>query len=249
MSAADASARARKCLCSFSFENVLAPGRYNPLFTLAHRGTGMDLIDRYEGAFSFVVTGPEAMGGAVDLPVEVAMSRTEAGSTGDRAVSAAETAQPGARAMSTETLIPREQSRACALRGPRPPDQGSTRAQRRLAALLAPHLQHRAQRIQAEVLRLGARLRLAGDAPAACCSACCTCSSCSSPTSGREATPAKRSTACSCSARSCCSRSSAKRPAARCAASSIARTSCARSSSRAWSYRLRSCCCPSSTCC
>jgi ABC-type polysaccharide/polyol phosphate transport system ATPase subunit len=66
-------------LCSFSFQNVLAPGRYNPLFTLAHRGTGLDLIDRYEGAFSFVVTGPEALGGAVDLPVQVAMSRSEAG--------------------------------------------------------------------------------------------------------------------------------------------------------------------------
>jgi ABC-2 type transport system ATP-binding protein len=65
-------------LCSFAFENVLAPGRYSPLFTLAHHGTGMDLIDRIEGAFSFVVTGPEAMGGAVDLPVEVAISRSEA---------------------------------------------------------------------------------------------------------------------------------------------------------------------------
>jgi ABC-type polysaccharide/polyol phosphate transport system ATPase subunit len=65
-------------LCSFAFENVLAPGRYNPLFTLAHRGTGMDLMDRIEGAFSFVVTGPEAMGGAVDLPVEVGISRSGA---------------------------------------------------------------------------------------------------------------------------------------------------------------------------
>jgi ABC-type polysaccharide/polyol phosphate transport system ATPase subunit len=65
-------------LCSFAFENVLAPGRYNPLFTIAHRGTGMDLMDRIEGAFSFVVTGPEAMGGAVDLPVEVGISRNEA---------------------------------------------------------------------------------------------------------------------------------------------------------------------------
>jgi ABC-type polysaccharide/polyol phosphate transport system ATPase subunit len=64
-------------LCSFSFENVLAPGRYNPLFTIAHRGTGMDLMDRMEGAFSFVVTGPEAMGGAVDLPVEVGISRSD----------------------------------------------------------------------------------------------------------------------------------------------------------------------------
>jgi ABC-type polysaccharide/polyol phosphate transport system ATPase subunit len=71
-------AAGEELLLSFSFENVLAPGRYNPLFTLAHRGTGMDLIDRLEGAFSFVVTGPEAMGGAVDLPVEVALTRTQA---------------------------------------------------------------------------------------------------------------------------------------------------------------------------
>jgi ABC-type polysaccharide/polyol phosphate transport system ATPase subunit len=65
-------------LFSFSFENVLAPGRYNPLFTLAHRGTGLDLMDRFEGAFSFVVTGSEAMGGLVDLPVEVAVQRNPA---------------------------------------------------------------------------------------------------------------------------------------------------------------------------
>jgi ABC-type polysaccharide/polyol phosphate transport system ATPase subunit len=62
-------------LFSFSFENVLAPGRYNPLFTLAHRGTGLDLMDRFESAFSFVVTGPEAMGGLVDLSVDVSVSR------------------------------------------------------------------------------------------------------------------------------------------------------------------------------
>jgi ABC-type polysaccharide/polyol phosphate transport system ATPase subunit len=65
-------------LFSFSFVNVLAPGRYNPLFTLAHRGTGMDLIDRYEGAFSFVVTGAEAMGGVVDLPVDVEITSMSA---------------------------------------------------------------------------------------------------------------------------------------------------------------------------
>lgn len=58
-------------LFSFTFDNVLAPRRYNPLFTLAHRGSGLDLMDRFEGAFSFVVTGPEATGGLVDLPVEV----------------------------------------------------------------------------------------------------------------------------------------------------------------------------------
>ena len=62
-------------LFSFSFENVLAPGRYSPLFTLAHRGTGLDLMDRFEGAFSFVVTGPQAMGGLVDVPVDVSVGR------------------------------------------------------------------------------------------------------------------------------------------------------------------------------
>jgi ABC-type polysaccharide/polyol phosphate transport system ATPase subunit len=61
---------------SFSFENVLAPGRYNPLFTMAHRGTGLDLMDRLEGAFSFVVTGPDAMGGLIDLPVEVGVAHS-----------------------------------------------------------------------------------------------------------------------------------------------------------------------------
>ncbi len=65
-------------LFSFSFANVLAPGRYNPLFTLAHRGTGLDLMDRFEGAFSFVVTGPEAMGGLVDVPVDMSVSRAGA---------------------------------------------------------------------------------------------------------------------------------------------------------------------------
>jgi ABC-type polysaccharide/polyol phosphate transport system ATPase subunit len=66
----------QEVLFSFSFENVLAPGRYSPLFTLAHRGTGLDLIDRFEGAFSFVVTGLEAMGGLIDLPVEVSVARS-----------------------------------------------------------------------------------------------------------------------------------------------------------------------------
>jgi hypothetical protein len=62
-------------LFSFSFENVLAPGRYSPLFTLAHHGTGLDLMDRFDGAFSFVVTGLEAMGGLIDLPVDVSVTR------------------------------------------------------------------------------------------------------------------------------------------------------------------------------
>jgi ABC-type polysaccharide/polyol phosphate transport system ATPase subunit len=65
-------------LFSFSFENVLAPGRYSPLFTLAHSGTGLDMMDRLEGAFSFVVTGAQAMGGLIDLPVDVSAIRSPA---------------------------------------------------------------------------------------------------------------------------------------------------------------------------
>jgi ABC-type polysaccharide/polyol phosphate transport system ATPase subunit len=62
---------------SFSFENVLAPGRYNPVFNLAHHGFGLDTIDRFEGAFSFVVTGSAALGGLVDVPVEFGISRSD----------------------------------------------------------------------------------------------------------------------------------------------------------------------------
>ncbi|HEY1449994.1 MAG TPA: ABC transporter ATP-binding protein [Solirubrobacteraceae bacterium] len=64
-----------EALFSFTFENVLAPGRYSPLFTLAHQGSGLDLMDRFEGSSTFVVTGIEALGGLIDLPVEAAVSR------------------------------------------------------------------------------------------------------------------------------------------------------------------------------
>jgi ABC-type polysaccharide/polyol phosphate transport system ATPase subunit len=60
---------------SFAFDNVLAPGRYNPMFTLAQRGFGLDVIDRFEGSFSFVVTASRPLGGAVDLPVDVSVRR------------------------------------------------------------------------------------------------------------------------------------------------------------------------------
>ena len=63
---------------SFTFDNVLAPGRYAPVFELAHRGSGLDLIDRFEGSFSFVVTGPQALGGVIDLPMQFAVSRVDA---------------------------------------------------------------------------------------------------------------------------------------------------------------------------
>jgi ABC-type polysaccharide/polyol phosphate transport system ATPase subunit len=63
---------------SFTFDNVLAPGRYSPVFQLAHRGSGLDVIDRFEGSFSFVVTNAGALGGLVDLPVRSDVSRVSA---------------------------------------------------------------------------------------------------------------------------------------------------------------------------
>jgi ABC-type polysaccharide/polyol phosphate transport system ATPase subunit len=60
---------------TFSFDNVLAPGRYSPLVNLAHHGTGLDVMDRFESGFSFVVTATQAYGGIVDLPVDVAVER------------------------------------------------------------------------------------------------------------------------------------------------------------------------------
>ena len=62
-------------MVSFGFDNVLAPGRYSPVFQVTHRGSGLDVIDRFEGSFSFVVTGPAARGGLVDLPVQSEISR------------------------------------------------------------------------------------------------------------------------------------------------------------------------------
>jgi ABC-type polysaccharide/polyol phosphate transport system ATPase subunit len=61
---------------SFAFDNVLAPGRYSPMLTLTRRGTGLDVIDRYESGFSFVVTATHPLGGIVDLPVEVSVERS-----------------------------------------------------------------------------------------------------------------------------------------------------------------------------
>ena len=61
---------------NFSFENnVLAPGRYSPVVNLSQRGAGLDVIDRYQSGFTFVVTAPHSLGGVVDLPVEVAVER------------------------------------------------------------------------------------------------------------------------------------------------------------------------------
>jgi hypothetical protein len=65
-------------LFSFSFDNVLAPGRYSPVINLAHRGSGLDVIDRFERGFSFLVSADLAQGGVIDLPTEVTIERVAA---------------------------------------------------------------------------------------------------------------------------------------------------------------------------
>jgi len=61
---------------SFAFDTAFMPGRYSPVWMLAHRGSGHDTIDRFESD-SFVVTGATAGGGVVDLPFETRIQRVE----------------------------------------------------------------------------------------------------------------------------------------------------------------------------
>jgi ABC-type polysaccharide/polyol phosphate transport system ATPase subunit len=64
---------------AFSFHNMLAPGRYHPVLTVTHRGEGLNVIDRFAGGLSFVVTGMSASGGMVEIPVETEVTRLAAG--------------------------------------------------------------------------------------------------------------------------------------------------------------------------
>jgi ABC-type polysaccharide/polyol phosphate transport system ATPase subunit len=60
---------------AFSFHNMLAPGRYHPIVTITHRGDGLDVIDRYAGGLSFVVSGLSSSGGMVEIPVQTEVTR------------------------------------------------------------------------------------------------------------------------------------------------------------------------------
>jgi Wzt C-terminal domain len=60
---------------SVSFTNVLGPGRYDLSVLLAHRGSGTDIIDRWERQISVVVVGTSTAGGLVDLPHETRLER------------------------------------------------------------------------------------------------------------------------------------------------------------------------------
>jgi ABC-type polysaccharide/polyol phosphate transport system ATPase subunit len=61
-------------LFSFSFHNMLAPGRYHPVLTITHRGEGLEVMDRFAGGLSFVVSGVTASGGMVEIPVQTDVS-------------------------------------------------------------------------------------------------------------------------------------------------------------------------------
>ncbi len=64
-----------RAVFAFSLHNMLAPGRYYTILTIARRGEGIDVIDRLTGGLSFVVTGLAASGGMVEIPVETEVSR------------------------------------------------------------------------------------------------------------------------------------------------------------------------------
>jgi ABC-type polysaccharide/polyol phosphate transport system ATPase subunit len=72
---------------AFSFHNMLAPGRYHPVLTITHRGDGLDVIDRFAGGLSFVVTGMSNSGGMVEIPVETDVTRWGAAPVGEAASS------------------------------------------------------------------------------------------------------------------------------------------------------------------
>jgi ABC-type polysaccharide/polyol phosphate transport system ATPase subunit len=63
---------------SVAFNNLLAPGRYELSVLLAHRGSGTDIIDRWERQVSVVVAATTRTGGLVDLPHEVRLERAQA---------------------------------------------------------------------------------------------------------------------------------------------------------------------------
>lgn len=58
-----------------AFENRLGPGRYRISFQMAHRGSGTDVIDRWEQVVSLVVIASRSTGGLVDLPFELSIDR------------------------------------------------------------------------------------------------------------------------------------------------------------------------------
>ncbi len=64
-----------RAIFSFSMHNMLAPGRYHPIFTITRRGGELDVADRFAGGMSFVVSGMTNSGGMVEIPVQTEVAR------------------------------------------------------------------------------------------------------------------------------------------------------------------------------
>jgi len=72
-----------RAVFAFSFHNMLAPGRYHPILTITHRGEGLDVIDRFAGGLSFVVSGVTSSGGMVEIPVQTEVTRSGLAPSGE----------------------------------------------------------------------------------------------------------------------------------------------------------------------
>ena len=118
------------------------------------------------------------------------------------------------------------------------PDPWTGRTHRRLAPVLAPHLQHRGDAVEAPLLRLGAWLSVAAGQAAAAVPRPVRVLYEDRPRRRRRRARATTITAPSCSARSSYSRSSARRRWERCAAWWTTRPWFARSSSRGMAIPL-----------
>jgi len=70
--------RGERARFAVSFDNILGPGRYEPVANLAHRGAGHELMDRWAGQMSFVVRSAHTAGGLVDVPGEWTIERVRA---------------------------------------------------------------------------------------------------------------------------------------------------------------------------
>ncbi len=60
---------------SLEFTNVLAPGRYQLIATLSRLGRGLDVLHRSNREVSIVVSGTQAQGGVIDVPIRAAIDR------------------------------------------------------------------------------------------------------------------------------------------------------------------------------
>jgi ABC-type polysaccharide/polyol phosphate transport system ATPase subunit len=68
-------AKGERVQFAVSFDNILAPGRYEPVANLAHRGSGHDLMDRWAKQMTFVVRSARTAGGLVDVPADWTIER------------------------------------------------------------------------------------------------------------------------------------------------------------------------------